>query len=155
MDSVRRHIEGFGRRDAAKVAGTNPCGEILLRPNQFCNLTEVVTDAEDDEYSLAEKVRLATILGTWQSSLTNFKYIRKSWRDNSEEERLLGVSLTGIFGNKLTGTLNPDLEYVLTDLRSVAVNTNRSESAKLGIQESAAITTVKPSGTVSQLTGVS
>jgi ribonucleoside-diphosphate reductase alpha chain len=155
MDSVRKHIDKFGRRDSSKVAGTNPCGEILLRPNQFCNLTEVVIDAQDTEDTLAEKIRLASILGTWQSTLTNFKYIRKIWKDNSEEERLLGVSLTGIFGNPITGTNHSALPQILTNLRQVAVDTNAAEAEKLGIQQSTAVTTVKPSGTVSQLTGVS
>jgi ribonucleoside-diphosphate reductase alpha chain len=155
MDSVRKHIDKFGRRDSSKVAGTNPCGEILLRPNQFCNLTEVVIDANDTYEDLAEKVRIATILGTWQSTLSNFKYIRKSWKDNTEEERLLGVSLTGIFGNKLTGTLHKNLPNMLDGLRELAVGENAIEADILGIEHSAAVTTVKPSGTVSQLTGVS
>jgi ribonucleoside-diphosphate reductase alpha chain len=155
MDSVRKHIDKFGRRDSSKVAGTNPCGEILLRPNQFCNLTEVVIEASDTVQDLFEKVRIATILGTWQSTLSNFKYIRKSWKDNTEEERLLGVSLTGIFGNKLTGTVHKDLGAMLDEMRGVAVSVNMEEADTLGIEHSAAITTVKPSGTVSQLTGVS
>jgi ribonucleoside-triphosphate reductase (thioredoxin) len=155
MDSVRKHIDKGGRRDSSKVAGTNPCGEILLRANQFCNLTEVVISAEDTEDSLADKVRLATILGTWQSTLSNFKYIRKSWKDNTEEERLLGVSLTGIFGSKLTGTLHKNLATMLDEMRGIAVSVNMDEADLLGIEKSAAITTVKPSGTVSQLTGVS
>ena len=155
MDSVRKHIDKFGRRDSSKVAGTNPCGEILLRANQFCNLTEVVISADDTQETLAEKVRLATILGTWQSTLSNFKYIRKSWQTNTEEERLLGVSLTGIFGNSLTGTVHNGLGKLLDDLRYEAVQENASEAGILGIEPSAAITTVKPSGTVSQLTGVS
>lgn len=155
MDSVRKHIENFGRRDASKVMGTNPCGEILLRPNQFCNLTEVVISADDTEDTLAEKVRLASILGTWQSTLSNFKYIRKTWKDNTEEERLLGVSLTGIFGNTLTGTLHKNLPSMLSSLRDIAVETNVAEADQLGVEHSAAVTTVKPSGTVSQLTGVS
>jgi ribonucleoside-diphosphate reductase alpha chain len=155
MDSVRKHIDKFARRDSSKVAGTNPCGEILLRANQFCNLTEVVIDAQDTEETLAEKIRLASILGTWQSTLTNFKYIRKIWKDNSEEERLLGVSLTGIFGNPITGTNHSALPQILTNLRQIAVETNVVEAEKLGIQQSTAVTTVKPSGTVSQLTGVS
>jgi ribonucleoside-diphosphate reductase alpha chain len=155
MDSVRKHIDKFGRRDSSKVMGTNPCGEILLRPNQFCNLTEVVISAEDTKETLKEKIRIATILGTWQSTLTNFKYIRKSWKDNSEEERLLGVSLTGIFGNKLTGTVHKDLAPMLEELREFAVSTNAKEADKIGIEHSASVTTVKPSGTVSQLTGVS
>jgi len=155
MDSVRKHIDKFGRRDSSLVAGTNPCGEILLRANQFCNLTEVVISADDDAKSLSEKVRIATILGTWQATLSNFKYIRKSWKTNTEEERLLGVSLTGIFGNTLTGTIHDGLEKLLTDMREVAVAVNVDEADILGIQHSVAITTVKPSGTVSQLTGVS
>ena len=155
MDSVRKHIEKFGRRDASKINGTNPCGEILLRANQFCNLTEVVIDSNDTEGTLAEKIRIASILGTWQSTLSNFKYIRKTWKDNTEEERLLGVSLTGIFGNTLTGTLHKSLAPMLDSLREVAVETNINEADILGIEHSAAVTTVKPSGTVSQLTGVS
>lgn len=155
MDSVRKHIDKFDRRDSSKVMGTNPCGEILLRPNEFCNLTEVVIDAKDSAEDLLNKVRLATILGTWQSTLTNFKYIRKSWKDNCEEERLLGVSLTGIFGNKITGTNNTALASYLDKMRLLALSTNLDEANKLGINPSASITCVKPSGTVSQLTGVS
>jgi len=155
LDAVRKHIDKFDRRDSSKVAGTNPCGEILLRANQFCNLTEVVIDAEDTVETLLTKIRLATILGTWQSTLSNFKYIRKTWQSNTEEERLLGVSLTGIFGNKLTGKLHPELNTMLTQMRELAVSENAKEADKLGINHSTAITTVKPSGTVSQLTGVS
>jgi len=155
MESVRGHIDKFGRRDSSKVMGTNPCGEILLRPNEFCNLTEVVIDASDTVEDLSEKVRLATILGTWQSTLTNFKYIRKSWRHNCEEERLLGVSLTGIFGNKITATNGEKLAGILDTLREEAVMVNAKEAESLGINPSASITCVKPSGTVSQLTGVS
>jgi ribonucleoside-triphosphate reductase len=155
MDSVRKHIDKFGRRDSSKVTGTNPCGEILLRANEFCNLTEVVVDASDTEETLKDKIRLATILGTWQSSLTNFKYIRKSWKDNCEEERLLGVSLTGIFGNPLTGTIHKGLPDMLDRLRESSVEENAKEADLLSINPSVAITTVKPSGTVSQLTGVS
>jgi ribonucleoside-triphosphate reductase len=155
MDSVRKHIDKFGRRDSSKVAGTNPCGEILLRPNQFCNLTEVVISADDTFETLSKKVELATVLGTWQSTLSNFKYIRKSWQANTEEERLLGVSLTGIFGNSLTGTTHKGLGKMLDDLRLQAVFANEKEADLLGIEHSAAITTVKPSGTVSQLVGVS
>jgi ribonucleoside-diphosphate reductase alpha chain len=155
MDSVRKHTDKFGRRDSSKVVGTNPCGEILLRANEFCNLTEVVIDEKDTEETLKDKIRLATILGTWQSSLTNFKYIRKSWKDNCEEERLLGVSLTGIFGNPITGTVHKGLGDMLDRLRESAVEENKKEAEILGINASVAITTVKPSGTVSQLTGVS
>ena len=155
LDSVRKHIDSFGRRDSSKVAGTNPCGEILLRPNEFCNLTEVVIEADDTEDSLKKKIELASIFGTWQSTLTNFKYIRKSWKDNCEEERLLGVSLTGIYGNKLTSTGTTKLAKLLDSLREIAVETNRVEAEKLGINQSMSVTCVKPSGTVSQLTGVS
>jgi ribonucleoside-triphosphate reductase len=155
MDSVRKHIDRFGRRDSSRVHGTNPCGEILLRPNEFCNLTEVVIEANDTVDDLLNKVRLATILGTWQSTLTNFKYIRKSWRDNCEEERLLGVSLTGIFGNKITATNNEKLAGYLDQMRELSVAVNEEEAKRLGINPSASITCVKPSGTVSQLTGVS
>lgn len=155
MDSVRKHIEKFGRRDVSKVAGVNPCGEILLRSNGLCNLTEIVIESEDTEVELSEKVRIASILGTWQSSLTNFKYVRKSWHNNAEEERLLGVSLTGIYGNKLTATNDKNLPVLLDNLRELAVKTNEEEASKIGINGSVAVTCVKPSGTVSQLTGVS
>jgi ribonucleoside-diphosphate reductase alpha chain len=155
MESVRKHIDKFDRRDSSKVMGTNPCGEILLRPNEFCNLTEVVIEADDRVEDLSEKIRLATILGTWQATLTNFKYIRKTWKDNCEEERLLGVSLTGIYGNKITSTNNKDLPGILDAFRDESVLTNSQEAKKLGINPSASITCVKPSGTVSQLTGVS
>jgi ribonucleoside-diphosphate reductase alpha chain len=155
MDSVRKHIDKFGRRDSSLVGGTNPCGEILLRPNEFCNLTEVVIEASDTKETLLEKVRLATILGTWQSTLTNFKYIRKTWRDNCEEERLLGVSLTGIYGNKLTATNGKALEALLDEMRDLSVSVNEKEASNLKINPSVSITCVKPSGTVSQLTGVS
>ena len=126
MDSVRKHIDKFERRDSSLVAGTNPCGEILLRANEFCNLTEVVIEASDSREDLLEKVRLATILGTWQSTLTNFKYIRKTWKDNCEEERLLGVSLTGIYGNKLTATNNTSLIDLLNDMRELSVLDRKS-----------------------------
>jgi ribonucleoside-diphosphate reductase alpha chain len=155
IDSVRKHIDKFGRRDSSLVGGTNPCGEILLRPNEFCNLTEVVIEASDTKETLLEKIRLATILGTWQSTLTNFKYIRKTWRDNCEEERLLGVSLTGIYGNKITATNGKALETLLDEMRDLSVSVNDKEAKSLNINPSVSITCVKPSGTVSQLTGVS
>ena len=125
--------------------GCNPCSEIILRPYQFCNLTEVVCRATDNFESLKEKVRIATILGTFQSTLTNFKYLRKIWKDNTEEERLLGVSLTGILDCPIW------TEQILEDLRQVAVDTNKKVASDLGIPQSTAITCVKPSGTVSQL----
>lgn len=145
------------RRDGSKLAGTNPCGEISLRPYQFCNLTEIIIEEADDLESLTEKARIATILGTIQSSFTNFKYLRKIWRDNCEEERLLGVSLTGQFGNKLTsGALGLGvLADTLDAIRESAVATNAVVADAMGINRSTAITTVKPSGTVSQLTGTS
>jgi len=147
----------YGRRSADIHYGTNPCSEIILRPYQFCNLSEVVLREKDTVEDVKNKVRLATILGTWQSTLTDFKYIRKIWKDNTEEERLLGVSLTGQFGHKFfSGQENLKiLAEVLDDLREYAVTTNIVEAEKIGIPASAAVTCVKPSGTVSQLVGVS
>lgn len=140
-----------GRREANYEFGSNPCCEIILRPQQFCNLTEVVVRAEDTEESLARKIRLATILGTVQSSLTYFPYLRAIWKKNTEEERLLGVSLTGILDNPLMTLKNTELKNLLERLKKVAVDTNLEYSKKLGINPSTAITCVKPSGTVSQL----
>ena len=140
-----------GRRDANYEFGTNPCSEIILRPNQFCNLTEVVVRATDTLESLSEKVRLATILGTIQSSFTKFPYLRKIWQTNTEEERLLGVSLTGIMDNPLMTNKNKGLDRTLEHLKSVAVATNAEWAKRLGIPVSTAISCVKPSGTVSQL----
>jgi len=147
----------YGRRDPDIHYGTNPCSEIILRPYQFCNLSEVVLREKDTIEDVTNKVRLATILGTWQSTLTDFKYIRKIWKDNTEEERLLGVSLTGQFGHKFfSGQEGLDeLGDILSHLRQWAVDMNIEEAAKIGIPASAAITCVKPSGTVSQLVGVS
>ena len=139
-----------GRRDADWDFGTNPCSEIILRPNQFCNLTEVVCRSTDTMTTLTKKVKLATMLGTIQSTFTNFGYLRKRWQNNTEEERLLGVSLTGIMDcielNTIDG-LAPRLEV----LKKHAVETNKALAKKLGIPQSTAITCVKPSGTVSQL----
>ena len=140
-----------GRRDPNYDFGTNPCSEIILRPNQFCNLTEVVVRATDTLDSLSEKVRLATILGTIQSSYTKFPYLRKLWANNTEEERLLGVSMTGIMDNRMMTLKNKGLEKTLEHLKSVAVTTNAKWAKHLGIPVSAAISCVKPSGTVSQL----
>lgn len=147
----------YGRRDPEIRYGTNPCSEIILRPYQFCNLSEVVVRPNDNQKTLMRKVELATILGTWQSTLTNFKYLRKIWKANTEEERLLGVSITGQFGNKLmSGQEGLDkLSNVLDALREHSVAVNAEEAKILGVNPSAAITCVKPSGTVSQLTGVS
>jgi len=140
-----------GRRDASYEFGTNPCSEIILRPYQFCNLTEVVVRATDNIDDLERKVRLATILGTIQSTYTKFPYLRKVWQRNTEEERLLGVSLTGIMDNSLLTTKNAGLDKTLERLKDVAVSTNNEWSERLGIPVAAAITCVKPSGTVSQL----
>ena len=125
--------------------------EIILRPYQFCNLTECVVRATDTLEDLERKVRLATILGTIQSTLTHFPYLRKIWQKNTEEERLLGVSLTGILDNKLLGASNAGLDKTLEHLKNVAITTNAEWAERLGVPQSAAITCVKPSGTVSQL----
>ena len=140
-----------GRRDSDFEFGTNPCSEIILRPYQFCNLTEVVVRATDSIEDLERKVRCATILGTIQSTFTKFPYLRKVWQRNTEEERLLGVSLTGIMDNQLLTIKNKGLESTLEHLREVAISTNNTWADRLGIPTSAAITCVKPSGTVSQL----
>ncbi len=155
-----------GRRDPNYEWGTNPCSEIILRGpktdksgnpiagtgGQFCNLSEVVIRATDSKKDLIRKVRIATILGTVQSTYTKFPYLRKVWAKNTAEERLLGVSLTGIMDNTLTNGKEGDLAVLLEDLKQVAVDTNKEWADKLGIEVSAAITCVKPSGTVSQLT---
>ena len=140
-----------GRRDADYYFGCNPCSEIILRPYQFCNLTEVVCRETDDIEKLKDKVRLATILGTFQSTLTRFKYLRKVWKDNTEEERLLGVSLTGILDCPVLSPDNSNLVVNLQTLKQVAVETNKKIAKDLGIPQSTAITCIKPSGTVSQL----
>jgi ribonucleoside-diphosphate reductase alpha chain len=154
-----------GRRNPDYDFGTNPCSEIILRPNQFCNLTEVVIRATDTLADLKRKVRIAAILGTIQSTYTHFPYLRKVWKDNTEEERLLGVSLTGIMDNEamsggmdnfavaqwFTGKEEMNLAAILEELKNVAINTNAEWAKRLGIPASTAITCVKPSGTVSQL----
>jgi ribonucleoside-triphosphate reductase (thioredoxin) len=147
-EAADKHVERNGRRETGKEWGTNPCSEIILRPYQFCNLTEVVVRATDTIKTLERKIKLATILGTIQSTYTNFPYLRPIWSKNTEEERLLGVSLTGIMDNEITYKAT---EKTLQQLRSVAVQTNRDYAESLGIAASAAITCVKPSGTVSQL----
>jgi ribonucleoside-diphosphate reductase alpha chain len=149
--AAKDHVRKIGRRDPDHEFGTNPCSEIILRPNQFCNLTEVVCRPSDTKETLMDKIKAATILGTMQSTLTNFKYLRKIWTKNTEEERLLGVSLTGILDCPLLTEENPNLEELLNDLRDYAVEVNREYADLLGINPSAAITCVKPSGTVSQL----
>ena len=144
-----------GRRDAEQDFGCNPCSEIILRPYQFCNLSEVVVRETDTQQTLTEKVRLATILGTFQSTLTDFKYLRSIWKKNTEEERLLGVSLTGIMDNQLTAGksahLGMNIGQTLEALKDVAIDANKAMAKQLKIPQSTAITCVKPSGTVSQL----
>lgn len=150
--AVLRGDEG-PERNANYDFGTNPCSEIVLRDREFCNLSEVVVRNEDNLKTLKRKVRLATILGTIQSTLTNFKYISSEWRNNCDEERLLGVSLTGIMDNELTSGLKDkeELRKILRELRKEAIKTNKEFASKLKINESVAITCVKPSGTVSAL----
>jgi ribonucleoside-diphosphate reductase alpha chain len=145
------HVKMNGRRETGHEWGTNPCSEIILRPYQFCNLTEVVVRETDDLESLRRKVRLATILGTAQSTFTNMPYLRKIWQKNTEEERLLGVSLTGIMDNAVLSK-TVDSPRWLQELKAQAIDINRVYADKLGVPASAAITCVKPSGTVSQLT---
>lgn len=140
-----------GRRDTNHAFGTNPCSEIILRSNQFCNLTEVVIRPDDNLLSLLDKVKAATILGTLQSSLTDFRYLRPIWKRNTEEEALLGVSLTGICDNVHYSRPSDDLRQDLSVLREHAVEINKAWSERLGVNQSTAITCVKPSGTVSQL----
>lgn len=149
--AAKKQSEKFGRRDPNHEFGTNPCSEIILRSREFCNLTEVVVRGDDTLVSLKEKVRVATILGVFQSTLVNFKYLSSGWKKNCEEERLLGVSLTGIMDNEYTNGLKGNLEMFLNDLRKVAQDTAKEWSNKLGVPMPAAITCVKPSGTVSQL----
>ena len=150
-ESAKKIAEKNERRDVGYDFGTNPCSEIILRSRDFCNLSEVVVRPEDTEDSLLRKVRLATILGTIQSTLVNFKYVSKEWKKNCEEERLLGVSLTGIMDNKWTAGKINGLEVLLENLKKMAVETNKEWADKIGIKQAAAITCVKPSGTVSQL----
>ena len=149
--SAQAKAKENGRRKSTYDFGTNPCSEIILRPNQFCNLTEVVVRPDDTEEMLHDKIEVATILGTMQATLTNFGYLRKRWKDNTEEERLLGVSLTGIMDNSLLSRMRIKLPDVLSKMKQKAVITNEEWSKELGIPQSAAITCVKPSGTVSQL----
>lgn len=141
-----------GRRETGKEWGTNPCSEIILRPFQFCNLSSVIVRPEDTEETLLDKIEMATILGTFQSTMTNFPYLRKIWQQNTEEERLLGVSMTGPLDNLLLN--NPDdenLPKLLERLKQHAVDTNKLFAADIGINASVAITAIKPEGTVSQL----
>jgi len=158
--AAKKQVEKLGdRRDSNHNFGTNPCSEIILRDKEFCNLTEVVVRPDDTPETLSEKVRLASILGTWQATLTDFRYLSKEWKSNCEEEALLGVSLTGIMDNAYTNGSYPkwqarvdgSLTGLLNDLKNIAIDTNKKVAKQIGIQPSAAITCVKPSGTVSQL----
>ena len=146
--SAQQKAASNGRRDGNIDFGTNPCCEIILRPYQFCNLSEVICRADDTMVTLKNKIKLATILGTFQSTLTDFGYLRKRWKDTTEAERLLGVSLTGIMDCPTVYNATPE---ALQQLRDVAVKTNKKLAEKLGINQSTAVTCVKPSGTVSQL----
>lgn len=155
LEAAQKHANKNGRRDGSLVKGTNPCSEILLRNKQFCNLSEIVVRANDDFESLVQKARIATILGTLQSSLTNFRYLSSPWAKNTIEESLLGVSLTGIMDNEFLsgkkGKRDTTLPDFLEELKAVCVKVNKKWAAALGINQSTAITCVKPSGTVSQL----
>lgn len=139
------------RRDGSKVIGTNPCGEILLRSKSLCNLTEVIVRPTDTFDTLKRKVQIATMIGTWQASMTNFKFADKDWKINCEEEALLGVSLSGLKDNTILNSVNDTAKKWLSDLKHVAISTNKKVAQKIGINRAAAITCVKPSGTVSQL----
>ena len=149
--SAQKQAAKNGRRNPDYEFGTNPCSEIILRPHQFCNLTEVVIKEHDTDEDLDRKVRLATILGTAQATLTDFPYLRKIWKSNTQEERLLGVSLTGIMDNIHTNCFLVNMRERLTRLKQIAIDTNKKYAKRFGIEESTAITCVKPSGTVSQL----
>jgi ribonucleoside-triphosphate reductase len=140
-----------GRRDADQDFGTNPCSEIILRSNQFCNLSEVVVRADDTLKTLKAKVEIAAMIGTLQATLTDFRYLRNVWKKNTEEEALLGVSMTGIMDHPVIGTASDKTVEWLEELKDVAVKVNKKWAEKLGINQSTAITAVKPSGTVSQL----
>jgi len=155
IDRANDHRQSMGAeyrlRDPDHEFGTNPCSEIILRDKEFCNLTEIVVRGDDTVESLERKVRLATVLGTWQSTLTNFKYLSSEWERNCQDERLLGVSMTGIMDCKLTNGKSKGLEELLTNLKTAAIQENKRAAKDIGINESVAITCVKPSGTVSQL----
>jgi len=158
-EAAIKQVESIGRRDTDHLFGCNPCSEIILRDGQFCNLTEVVVRAEDKQKDIMRKVRLASILGTFQASLTNIKRLRPKWVHNTEEEALLGVSLTGIMDNEFMNGSSTDRGYYgkkslpdfLTELKKETVKTNEHWSELLGIQQATATTAIKPSGTVSQL----
>ena len=152
-DACKRTVAKLGdRRDPDYEFGVNPCSEIILRDREFCNLTEVIVRATDTAEILERKVKLATILGTWQASLTHFPYLSSEFKNNCQEEALLGVSLTGILDNEMLRANNKNTEEVLTKLRKISIDVNKDWAKKIGINPAAAITCVKPSGTVSQLT---
>jgi ribonucleoside-diphosphate reductase alpha chain len=154
--AAEHQVTSTGRREPGHPWGVNPCGEVILRPYQFCNLSEVIIRPGDNLKSLLRKVEAATILGTFQSTLTNFRYLRKVWKANCEDERLLGVSFTGICDHEVMGDIaHPDLQTWLVALRKKAIEVNKQWSKKLKIKPAAAITCVKPSGTVSQLVSCS
>jgi ribonucleoside-diphosphate reductase alpha chain len=151
-NAAKKQVEKLGdRRNPDYNFGTNPCSEIILRDKEFCNLTEVIIRPNDTPETLKGKVRLATILGTWQATLTDFRYLSKEWKNNCEEEALLGVSLTGIMDNAYTNGTKSKLPELLESLKQETISVNKLIAKQLGINPSAAITCVKPSGTVSQL----
>jgi len=150
MAAVRKALEG-GRRDPSQIMGTNPCAEIMLRSMGLCNLSEVIARAGDTLEDLMAKVEVAVITGTYQSLLTNFRHVRDGWRKNQEEERLLGVSITGIMDHEVLSVTSLEAATWLQNLKAYAISVNAIWAAKLGINQSVAVTTVKPSGTVSQL----
>lgn len=155
-EAAKKKIDSMGRRDSGWSFGLNPCGEILLRPRELCNLSESIVRSTDTEETLAEKVRLSAIIGTLQSTLTNFKYVTRAWAANCNEERLLGVSMTGIMDSKLTnGSVVKGLPERLERLRQLTIDTNAEWADKIGIPHSKAITCTKPSGTVSELVDAS
>lgn len=149
--AARKQAEKSGRRKLDYEFGTNPCGEIILRPLGFCNLSEIIVRETDTVLDLKRKVEIATIIGTFQSTLTSFRYIRKKWQENAEEERLLGVSMTGIMDHPLLHKVSSETKAILNELKQVTIDTNLAWAKTLNINPSASITTVKPSGTVSQL----
>lgn len=152
-EAAQKIVAKNGRRDQNFEFGTNPCSEIILRPNQFCNLSTVIVRAEDTTETLVEKVKLASMLGTFQSTLTDFPYLRKIWKDNTEEERLLGVSMTGMLDNALLN--NPDDPFLagrLNTIKEAVIEANRILAEQIGISQSVATTALKPEGTTSQLT---
>jgi ribonucleoside-diphosphate reductase alpha chain len=150
--AAKKQASKTGRRDPDFDFGCNPCSEIILRPNSFCNLTEVIVRAEDTAEDLTRKMGYATILGTLQASLTDFKYLRAVWRKNAEEEALLGVSMTGIMDHPVLNNVNDEARVLLRSLKEHTVTVNKEWASKIGINPSSSITAVKPSGTVSQLT---